>query len=148
MPALKRSLPEPCLLVDRNIRRIKAVRIEFVDKNRLMTADNCKQAEENLLFALSRFSNEIVFIRVIVEYANRSNDKEGLQYHAQIKLRGLGTVEITDEAAGSQPGMANLANRLGRTVARRLKPRLGLSGDAVRRPSNEATVSNRRQATR
>lgn len=108
------------------------MRIEFFDENRLLTTENREQIEQNLLFALSRFSNEIVSVRVIARAISPSADG-GWKCCAAVTLRGLGTVEVTDEAAGFQPGMANLIGRLGRTVARRLKPRRSITNASTSR---------------
>ena len=111
------------------------MRIEFVDRSKRMTTVHQEQAERNLLFALSRFSNHIDAVRVITEDTNGSKGGIDLRCFAQVVLRGLGNVEVTQHAVDVGSGMSVLARRLGRVVARRLKARRAFSRETIRNPA-------------
>ncbi|MEM7312478.1 MAG: hypothetical protein AAF497_04935 [Planctomycetota bacterium] len=106
--------------------------IEFVDRHNLLTESNREHAERNLLFALSRFSNEIEQVCVNVKDTNGPKGGVDIECLAQVKLQRLGTVEVKQLSVNFGSGIPHLARRLGRAVSRRIQVRRGFTRQSIR----------------
>jgi hypothetical protein len=108
------------------------MRMQFVDRHGLLTAKNREHAKRNLMFALSRFSNEIEEVRVIVKDTNGPKGGVDVQCFGQVRLNGLGTVEVKQMSVNFGSGIPHLARRLARAVKRKLQTRRTFSRRTIR----------------
>jgi len=106
------------------------VKLSIVDRDKCLTAPIRKLATRRLLFALSRFDSKIDDVTLTVDDLN--GPKGGIDKRCQlrIELRYGADVILTNLDSTVEAGISRLADRAGRTIARRI----GRFQDSYRRP--------------
>lgn len=107
--------------------------IRFVDRSQQLTAALRDRGERSLLFALSRFGDQLQHVTVYTDDVNGPRGGVDKRCLMRAKLRRKGTVEVVQ--AGSNLGhcLSLAASRLGRTVRRQIDARRQIDRRSIRR---------------
>jgi ribosome-associated translation inhibitor RaiA len=97
------------------------MQISILDRQNLLTPDAKEFAERRLLFALSRFDSRIDRVSLVVADANGPRGGIDKACSVTVKLRSLPEVRVTSEDANVEAGIAHVADRVGRAVARAIE---------------------------
>jgi hypothetical protein len=94
------------------------MQLSIIDQNDSMNQTTREFAERRLRFALSRFSNKIDLVTVVVRDVNGPRGGVDKFCRITVKMRRLANVRITSQDAAVEPCLARAADRVGRAVAR------------------------------
>jgi hypothetical protein len=113
--------------------------IRFVDRSKQLTEANRERGERSLLFAVSRYGDEIQQITVYAEDVNGPRGGVDKRCVVRAKLRRGGSVEVRQDGTDFGQCLGLASSRLGRSVRRKLDVRRQFNRETVRR--QEAFIS-------
>lgn len=95
--------------------------ISIIDRSSLATDEGRDFAERRLLFALSRFSNKIRDVTLVIR--DQNGPRGGIDKHCRVTANLIGgpKLVINETSASLDEGVARAADRLGRAVARAIE---------------------------
>lgn len=106
------------------------MKLTIVDRDNCLTHRTSNLARRRLLFALSRFDSKIDAVTLSVSDQNGPRGGIDKRCQLRVKLRHRDEIVLTNLDSTVEAGVSKLADRAGRTVARRIRR----FQDAYRRP--------------